>query len=220
MGENPRDSYIRKGVTHLVVKTRVDSYNIYGNPIKFEHPVYANLPEAVSRLQEIFLIGPDVNAADDGIYTWIIKRFANGVILMVAASPLCNQEIGTLHKNLDELTTDGKVIIAGEMEKKAGIITFNFESGTYSAPIFKTAPPHAIYQYIELFQSILPGSEYNPTPILSRAPIPMCPWAEGNLKRYFLRIKSGGARQTRRVRTRRCSRRRVRRRAPPLTGST
>lgn len=191
-----RPAYIRDKVPFMVVKSRVPSYNQQGNPFYFGQPKPENRPEAISRMQEYILIGPEVVDADDGIYTWIIKAFADGRQMIVAASPLCNQEIGTLHANLDQLTTDGVVVIAGEMEKKAGAVIFNFLSGTYSAK-----KPVAEYPgYIALFKRYFPDAVYNPVDILARAPLQTCLYAAPNL-RFFNR--RGGSRRKRRVTKRR-----------------
>ena len=100
--------------------------------------------------------------AEEGIYTWILKRGH-----LYATKLVTNQEIGTLHSNLDALTlhrnniqyinkntlvnkraNDAKPAVAGELllvtpqkeekdEKEPVRIYFNIQSGTFSEPLIR-----------------------------------------------------------------------------------
>jgi hypothetical protein len=74
----------------------------------------------------------DLATAEDGIYTWIIK---DGV--MYLSKTLSNQEIGTLHVNLDMFSGDGSVVAAGELHKEGTTVTYNLRSGTYMEKIIE-----------------------------------------------------------------------------------
>jgi hypothetical protein len=66
-----------------------------------------------------------------GIYTWILRASGN----IFASKIITKQEIGTLHKNLDMLTSiddSTPIIAAGEfLKKENGTFYFNLLSGTY-----------------------------------------------------------------------------------------
>ena len=71
----------------------------------------------------------------DGFYTWILKRIDRHEYFICAKTRI-NQEVGTLHKNLDFLTKKGDVLYAGELffyvegdGSKRGY--YNFSSGSY-----------------------------------------------------------------------------------------
>lgn len=72
-------------------------------------------------------------SAVPGIYTWILRGSGN----IYASKTVTKQEIGTLHQNLDLLTTPfdaSPIIAAGEFEKNPdGSINFNLLSGSYMA---------------------------------------------------------------------------------------
>jgi hypothetical protein len=70
-----------------------------------------------------------------GIYTWILKRIDDRDYF-IAAKTISNQEIGSLHINLDKLTKGDKKNIkaAGELLLTIdNTIYFNLSSGTYMA---------------------------------------------------------------------------------------
>jgi hypothetical protein len=71
--------------------------------------------------------------APAGIYTWILRASGNIFALKI----ITKQEIGTLHKNLDMLTSpedSSPIIAAGEFFKKEdGTFQFNLLSGSYMA---------------------------------------------------------------------------------------
>ena len=47
------------------------------------------------------------------------------------------QELGTLHKNLDDFSGPGTIVAAGEFIKEEDKILFNLQSGSYMAAVFK-----------------------------------------------------------------------------------
>lgn len=72
----------------------------------------------------------------DGLYTWILKEKRLQRTL-IAARTRSKQEVGTLHKNLDDFTPeDGKVYAAGEFQKTGNTVVFNLQSGTYMKDAF------------------------------------------------------------------------------------
>ncbi len=72
----------------------------------------------------------------DGLYTWILKKKRNQPTL-IAALTRSKQEVGTLHKNLDDFTPeDGTLYAAGEFQKIGTTIQFNLQSGTYMKATF------------------------------------------------------------------------------------
>jgi hypothetical protein len=72
----------------------------------------------------------------DGLYTWILKKKRTQTTL-IAARTRSKQEVGTLHKNLDDFTPeDGILYAAGEFQKTGDTVVFNLQSGTYMKSIF------------------------------------------------------------------------------------
>ena len=76
----------------------------------------------------------DLASAGDGIYTWIIKDDGK----MYLSKTLGNQEIGSLHGNLDMFSGDPNVIAAGELNKEGTTVTYNLRSGTYMENVITT----------------------------------------------------------------------------------
>lgn len=125
----------------------------YENPIK--------LQPFVDYLKERILEDEALATAPEGIYTWILKQGH-----LYAMGLMSNQEIGSLHVNIDVLTLhqnnvdwihkntlknrrgdDAKPVAAGEVlivrKEEAGTgadevtLYFNLQSGTYSEPLLK-----------------------------------------------------------------------------------
>jgi hypothetical protein len=71
-----------------------------------------------------------VTAGPDGPYTWIMKRSGGGLRL-IAGRARSEQELGTLHNNLDALSGAGDVEAAGEFLKASNTILYNLQSGSY-----------------------------------------------------------------------------------------
>lgn len=74
----------------------------------------------------------EIIGAPDGIYTWIIKNDN-----FYAIRVFTQQEIGTLHLDLDRYTRheEGNISSAGELKLEKSTIQFNLQSGTYTAKI-------------------------------------------------------------------------------------
>lgn len=74
----------------------------------------------------------EIIGAPDGIYTWIIKNDN-----FYAIRVFTQQEIGTLHLDLDRYTRheEGSISSAGELKLEKSTIQFNLQSGTYTAKI-------------------------------------------------------------------------------------
>ena len=91
-------------------------------------------------LEPLLLRNEQIVKAEPGIYTWIIK---NGILY--AARIFTQQEIGTLHLDLDRQTSIGKsnykqnIFSAGELKVSSShgepVIHFNLQSGTYTAKL-------------------------------------------------------------------------------------
>ena len=93
--------------------------------------------KATQEIIDIFqarMIDSIQNTEDKNIYTWIIKD--NGT--MYLSKTLSNQEIGSLHANLDMFSGDANVIAAGELERVGDIIEYNLRSGTYMEKVVTT----------------------------------------------------------------------------------
>ncbi len=120
----------------FIIKKRVATNNL--GPAKYSFPNRGTpkKPECFQKFQNKFLrFDEQIVSAPAGIYTWILKDFENGLgrHLVFAQTP-SKQEVGTLHINLDFLTADGNVYIAGELQiSEDRKYTYNILSGTYSA---------------------------------------------------------------------------------------
>ena len=82
-----------------------------------------------------------IAAGPDGPYTWILKQTggpggAGGSQTLAAARTTTQQELGTLHVNLDHYTGEGEIVAAGEFLKAGATVLYNLQSGTYMARNF------------------------------------------------------------------------------------
>jgi hypothetical protein len=76
-----------------------------------------------------------LNKTDEGgVYTWIIKDDDT----MYLSKAMSNQEIGSLHANLDMFTGDPNVVSAGELKRVGDTIEYNMRSGTYMEKVITT----------------------------------------------------------------------------------
>jgi hypothetical protein len=84
------------------------------------------------RLRREILRNEEIIGAPNGIYTWIIKNDT-----FYAIRVFTQQEIGTLHLDLDRYTRheEGNISSAGELKLEKPTIEFNLQSGTYTAKI-------------------------------------------------------------------------------------
>jgi len=93
------------------------------------------LSAALNYFRRHILTDDAVTAAPDGAYTWIMK-LRNGKLMLVAARARTEQELGTLHSNLDYFSGGGDIEAAGEFLKAGTEILYNLQSGTYMARRF------------------------------------------------------------------------------------
>jgi hypothetical protein len=99
------------------------------------------LVKCIQELQNHLLFDDKIVDADYGHYTWLLKDF-HGHTSFIFAPFYSGQEIGTLHKNLDDFTQEGEVLIAGELqitinEERKKRYIYNTLSGTYTVPLLK-----------------------------------------------------------------------------------
>jgi hypothetical protein len=98
---------------------------------KAEKPALA----AIAYFKGKILINENVSRGPNGHYTWLLKDTIDGRIL-VAGHTRTQQELGTLHKNLDDFTPPGLIVAAGEFFKEEDRILFNLQSGSYMLAVF------------------------------------------------------------------------------------
>jgi hypothetical protein len=98
---------------------------------KAEKPASAVIAHFKSKI----LINENVSRGPNGHYTWLLKDTIDGRIL-VASHTRTQQELGTLHKNLDDFTPPGLIVAAGEFFKEEDRILFNLQSGSYMLAVF------------------------------------------------------------------------------------
>ena len=101
----------------------IENYGKYMEALKF------SMKHLNDRLTDFHNEG--IVNAPVGIYTWIIKNDN-----FYATRVFTQQEIGTLHLDLDRRTGEGNITAAGELKVNShGIpkIAFNLQSGTYTA---------------------------------------------------------------------------------------
>lgn len=91
---------------------------------------------AIAYFRSKILTNENVSRGPDGYYTWLLKDGPDGRIL-VAGHTRSQQELGTLHKNLDDFSSPGTVVAAGEFVKEEDQILFNLQSGSYMLAVFK-----------------------------------------------------------------------------------
>ena len=109
----------------------------YRASAKPEKPLNAFIEHAKIKVLQAAVIA----AGPDGPYTWILKQTggpvgAGGTITLAAARTTTQQELGTLHVNLDHYTGEGEIVAAGEFLKAGKTILYNLQSGTYMARNF------------------------------------------------------------------------------------
>jgi len=97
--------------------------------------------KCIQELQKHLLFDDEIVVADYGHYTWLLKDI-HGYPSFIFAPFYSGQEVGTLHKNLDDFTQEGKVLIAGELQITINDIgekryIYNTLSGTYTVPLLR-----------------------------------------------------------------------------------
>ena len=93
----------------------------------------------VSQLQKYLnnkiIMGDNFHREPDGPYTWIIADPGKRLFLSRVDS---GQEIGSLHINLKLGTHSTEILAAGELIKTGHTVVFNFQSGTFMEPKFRS----------------------------------------------------------------------------------
>jgi hypothetical protein len=119
----------------LAIKRRRTTRNASGRRRRYRHSRRAEKPMAATAayFRRHILLDADIAGGKDGYYTWIYKDTP----LLAAGRARSEQELGTLHANLDALTVPGKVVAAGEFYKQGSILLFNLQSGSYMAAVFR-----------------------------------------------------------------------------------
>lgn len=156
---------------------------------------------------------------EPGIYTWILKGpypddpnyknfYENSTFYAIKV--ISQQEIGTLHFILNELSgDDNPLLIAGELELKDDkSIVFNLQSGTFTKPFFDALKqnkkiaslPTLIQQIME--EKIGENLTYNEHPLIDDADIRTNGHNIFILNSLFNKNKQGGKRKTCKHKTR------------------
>jgi hypothetical protein len=136
-------------MSYFATKTRQKGRTENGR--EFLHSLNADMLENAKRFfSERIITNRKLIDAYSGIYTWILRASGN----IYAAKIITKQEIGTLHANLDMLTTDidsSPIIAAGEFIKTDdGTFQFNLLSGSYMAKDkFKKVRGESNSKYLE-----------------------------------------------------------------------
>jgi len=117
---------------HLIIKKRRKTKSASTRPRRYRLSQKAEKSESAvtNYFRKNILLNAAIGSGPDGYYTWLFKLTGEGP-LFVAAQTRSEQELGTLHVNMDHLTTPGEVLLAGEFMKVGERILFNLQSGTY-----------------------------------------------------------------------------------------
>jgi hypothetical protein len=120
-------------IPFFIIKTGKSTKAEDGSQYTFIKPYKADVNQIVETFQSRMI--DSLNKTDDnGIYTWIIKDDGT----MYLSKTLSNQEIGSLHANLDIFTGDSNVVAAGELKRVGETIEYNLRSGTYMEHVITT----------------------------------------------------------------------------------
>ena len=107
---------------------------------KYKAPKTKPLNAFIEHARTKVLRGAAIAAGPDGPYTWILKQVEQpgGAPLRILAATrvTTQQELGSLHINLDYYTGDGTIIAAGELLKAGATVLYNLQSGSYMAALF------------------------------------------------------------------------------------
>jgi len=118
-------------------KFKYVTFNIRPNRTGVRNPSV----KCIQELQKYLLFDDEIVVADYGHYTWLLKDI-HGYPSFIFAPFYSGQEVGTLHKNLDDFTQEGEVLIAGELQITINDIgekryIYNTLSGTYTVPLLR-----------------------------------------------------------------------------------
>lgn len=136
-------------MSYFVIKTKQKGRTENGK--EFLHKLNPDRLENTKRFfSERIVKNSQLLDAYPGIYTWILRASGN----IYASKIITKQEIGTLHANLDMLTSEvnsSPIIAAGEVRKKEdGTFEFNLLSGSYMAKdTFKKIRGESDSKYLE-----------------------------------------------------------------------
>jgi hypothetical protein len=127
-------------MSYFITKKRQKTRTERGDDFLY-NPKTNKLPEIMNFFAKRIIKNEQLQNVNPGVYTWILRESGN----VYAAKTMTKQEIGTLHINLDMLTSidDSKIYAAGELEiireeKNAPVtIIFNLLSGSYMVKNFK-----------------------------------------------------------------------------------
>ena len=121
----------------MVIKRRRATYSTNSKRRRYKMSRNAKkVSSAIAYFKRKILVNENVSRGPDGYYTWLLKDIAGGRVL-VAGHTRSQQELGTLHKNLDDFTGSGTIVAAGEFIKEEDRILFNLQSGSYMLAVFK-----------------------------------------------------------------------------------
>jgi hypothetical protein len=131
MKQNAADIIVM-AASFFVLKTGRATLGEDGNEYRFIKPYKTDRKVIFDTFKPRML--SDLASAGDGIYTWIIKDDGK----MYFSKTLGNQEIGSLHLNLDMYSGETNVIAAGELKKEGTTVIYNLRSGTYMEKVVTT----------------------------------------------------------------------------------
>jgi len=122
----------------MIVKRRRATYSTNGKRHRFKMSRNTKKREsAIAYFRRKILINENVSRGPDGYYTWLLKDITGAGRILVAGHTRSQQELGTLHKNLDDFSGPGTIVAAGEFVKEEDHILFNLQSGSYMLDVFK-----------------------------------------------------------------------------------
>ena len=124
----------------MIIKRRRATYSTNSNRRRYKMSRNAKkVSSAIAYFRSKILQDANVSRGPDGYYTWLLKDIggAGGGRVLVAGHTRTQQELGTLHKNLDDFTGPGTIVAAGEFVKAEDHILFNLQSGSYMLAVFK-----------------------------------------------------------------------------------
>jgi hypothetical protein len=125
---------------YLAMKSRRPTRKPNGTEVIYklsEHPEKKPVAAAIAYFVSKFIYDDAFAAADNGPYTWVLKRRADtGALMLVAGKTRSQQELGTLHNNLVTHSPEGAIIAAGEFVKTGAEVLFNLQSGSYMQAVF------------------------------------------------------------------------------------
>lgn len=130
----------KRNYPKLIMKYKQPTITPNGKRITYNNRIYNNTTislehEKINFFRNNILTNDEILRAPSGFYTWII-RGTN----FYTSQTLSNQELGTLHKNLLDLTNykdKNPLFAAGELKIDNGKFLFNLQSGLFDVTILK-----------------------------------------------------------------------------------